>query len=132
MEKMKAILKELLENNSGDAFSIKGKGLILVVPKDGSELKREGEALHHCVGTYIDKVAKGETNIFFVRKEKEPDKPYYTLEFKNNKIVQCRGSHNCGMTPEVEAFVKAFERKCRKQQRNRLIAKDIERQDENG
>ena len=111
MEKMKAILKELLENNSGDAFSIKGKGLILVVPKDGSELKREGEALHHCVGTYIDKVAKGETNIFFVRKEKEPDKPYYTLEFKNNKIVQCRGSHNRGMTPEVEAFVKAFEKK---------------------
>lgn len=111
MEKMKAILKELLENNSGDAFSIKGKGLILVVPKDGSELKREGEALHHCVGTYIDKVAKGETNIFFVRKEKEPDKPYYTLEFKNNRIVQCRGSHNCGMTPEVEAFVKAFEKK---------------------
>ena len=46
-----------------------------------------------------------------MRKEKEPDKPYYTLEFKNNRIVQCRGSHNCGMTPEVEAFVKAFEKK---------------------
>lgn len=46
-----------------------------------------------------------------MRKEKEPDKPYYTLEFKNNRIVQCRGSHNRGMTPEVEAFVKAFEKK---------------------
>ena len=123
MEKMKAILKELLENNSGDAFSIKGKGLILVVPKDGSELKREVEALHHCVGTYIDKVAKGETNIFFVRKEKEPDKPYYTLEFKNNKIVQCRGSHNCGMTPEVEAFVKAFERKMQETAKEQVNSK---------
>ena len=111
MKKMKAALKELLENNGGDAFSIKGKGLMLVVPKDGTELKREGEALHHCVGSYIDKVTRGETNIFFVRKEKEPDKPYFTLEFKNNWIVQCRGSHNCGMPPEVEAFVKAFEKK---------------------
>lgn len=123
MKKMKAALKELLENNGGDAFSIKGKGLMLVVPKDGTELKREGEALHHCVGSYIDKVARGETNIFFVRKEKEPDKPYFTLEFKNNRIVQCRGSHNCGMPPEVEAFVKAFERKMQETAKEQVNSK---------
>lgn len=28
--------------------------------------------MHHCVGTYVDRVARGETNIFFIRKEKEP------------------------------------------------------------
>jgi len=30
---------------------------------------------------------------------------------RTNRISQCRGSHNCGMPPEVEAFVKAFEKK---------------------
>ena len=46
----------------------------------------------------------------FIRKKSEPDKPFYTLEYnpKTENIVQCRGSHNCGKTPEVEAFVNAW------------------------
>jgi len=51
---------------------------------------------------------KGETAIFFVRKLEEPDKPYYTLEWKDHKVVQCRGFHNCDMTPEVKAFTEIF------------------------
>ncbi|MDD2979569.1 MAG: PcfJ domain-containing protein [Hespellia sp.] len=112
MEKMKKAMEELFKRNGdSDAFAIKGKGLVIVVPKTGAEIKAEGEKLHHCVGGYVDRVARGETNIFFVRKSESPDVPYFTMEFKNNKIVQCRGSHNCGMPPEVEAFVKVFEKK---------------------
>lgn len=40
----------------------------------------------------------------------EPEKPYYTLEW-HGKVVQCRGSHNCDMTPEVKAFVQIFQEK---------------------
>lgn len=112
MAQMKKAMEELFNTNgSTEAFAIKGKGLVIVVPKTGDEIKAEGQELHHCVGGYVGRVAKGETNIFFVRKSEAPDKPYFTLEFKNNKIVQCRGSHNCGMPPEVEAFVKVFEKK---------------------
>lgn len=112
MAQMKKAMEELFQTNgSSDAFSIKGKGLVIVVPKTGDEIKAEGQELHHCVGSYVDRVARGETNIFFVRKSEAPDKPYFTMEFRNNKIVQCRGSHNCGMPPEVEAFVKVFEKK---------------------
>lgn len=112
MEKTKKAMEEIFSNNEGtDAFSIKGKGLILIVPKSGDEIRNEGAKLHHCVGGYVERVAKGETNIFFVRKTEEPETPYYTMEWNNNHIVQCRGSHNCGMTPEVEAFVKVFEKK---------------------
>ena len=112
MEKIKKDMEELFEKNGEtDAFKIKGNGLVIVVPKSGDEIKAEGEKLHHCVGGYVDRVARGETNIFFVRKSVEPDVPYFTMEFKNNKIIQCRGSHNCGMPPEVEAFVKVFEKK---------------------
>lgn len=114
MAQMKKAMEELFQTNgSSDAFSIKGKVLVIVVPKTGDEIKAEGQELHHCVGGYVDRVAKGETNIFFVRKAEAPDKPYFTMEFNNNKIVQCRGSHNCGMPPEVEAFVKVFEKKMR-------------------
>lgn len=107
----KAIEDIFTKNEDADAFAIKGSGLILVVPKSGEEIKAEGEALHHCVGGYVKRVAEGRTNIFFVRKAAEPDKPYFTMEWNNNQVVQCRGSHNCGMPPEVKAFVKVFEQK---------------------
>lgn len=113
MEQTKKAMSEIFKENKDckDAFQIKGKGLLLVVPKTAEEIKAEGAALHHCVGGYVDRVARGETNIFFVRKSAEPDKPYFTMEWNNNHIIQCRGSHNCGMPLEVEAFVKAFEKK---------------------
>lgn len=112
MEKIQKDLAEILEQNSGaDAFSIKGKGLILIVPKTGDEIRAEGAALHHCVGTYVDRVANGKTNIFFVRKADNPNEPYFTLEWKNNDIVQCRGLHNCDMPPDVKAFTQAFKEK---------------------
>lgn len=33
------------------------------------------------------------------------------MEWKNNKVVQCRGKSNCGMPPDVKAFVQVFEKK---------------------
>ena len=113
MEETRRALEEILGENKGvqNAFQVKGKGLLLVVPVSAEDIRAEGAALHHCVGTYVDRVARGETNIFFIRKEKEPDKPYFTMEWRDNDIVQCRGSRNCGMTPEVEAFTKAFKKK---------------------
>lgn len=112
LEQTKKAMVEIFEKSEGmDAFSIKGKGLILVVPKNGDEIRAEGEALHHCVGGYVERVAKGETNIFFVRKADEPDKSYFTMEWNHNKIIQCRGMKNCGMPPEVRAFTQVFEKK---------------------
>lgn len=111
-------IAEIFKKNGDveDAFQIKGKGLILVVPKNAQEIKAEGAALHHCVGTYVDRVAKGLTSIFFVRKEKEPDVPYFTMEYNHGKVIQCRGSHNCGMPSNVKAFVNVFEQKMKEQE----------------
>ena len=90
--------------------SLNIEGLFIRLPNRLEELKVEGETLHHCVGTYMEKVRRGETMIFFIRKKEEPDKPYYTLEWRG-KVIQCRGSHNCDMTSEVKAFVQIFQEK---------------------
>lgn len=112
MAETKKAMEEIFSKNDGvDAFQIKGKGLILVVPQSGDEIRKEGETLHHCVGGYVERVARGETNIFFVRKADAPEKPYFTMEWRDNKIIQCRGFENCGMPAEVQAFVKVFEKK---------------------
>ena len=87
-EATKKFLAEILKENTGidNAFRIKGKGLILRVPQDAQEIKNEGAILHHCVGTYVERVAKGLTHIFFIRKEKEPDTPYFTMEYNLSLI----------------------------------------------
>jgi hypothetical protein len=73
-----------------------------------SELINEGKELNHCVGNYADKYAAGTTNILVIRKVNEPDKPYFTLEFKGNEVIQVRGFKNCKTTKEVQEFVDAF------------------------
>lgn len=84
------------------------KGLVSMPAASIDDLIAEGAALHHCVGTYADKYVKGKTDIVFIRKFSEIDKPFYTMEVIDNKIAQVRGSHNCGMTDEVKEFVEHF------------------------
>lgn len=111
IRRFNSILKKLRKEVSDtDPINLRIKGLFIRLPENLEELKKEGECLHHCVGNYRDKVARGETMIFFIRREEEPEKPYFTLEWKG-KVIQCRGSHNCDMTPEVKAFAMLFQKK---------------------
>lgn len=81
-------------------------GLLIRPAATARELIKEGKALHHCVGGYADRVARGETAIFLVRRVEEPDKPFFTLELRNKDIVQCRTDHNRGY--ETDAQVHGF------------------------
>lgn len=111
IKRFNMLLKKLRKDTSDvDAMNLRIEGIFIRLPKELDELKREGEILHHCVGTYVDRVAKGETMIFFIRQESDPDKPFFTLEWKG-RVVQCRGYRNCDMTPEVKAFVDIFQEK---------------------
>lgn len=111
-EQMEKRIKKVLTDAAGlPATAMKAKGLVIIIPQSGDEIKEEGRRLHHCVGTYVERVAKGETLILFVRKAEEPGIPYFTLEYRDGRVIQCRGRNNCGMPQDVKAFVKAFERK---------------------
>lgn len=79
--------------------------LMVVLPDDVNLILKEGKHLHHCVGSYVEKVLTGETLILFIRKVEKPNDPFYTLEYKNNHVIQCRGMQNCKTTPEVEQFI---------------------------
>lgn len=120
----KLIKKALAEARNLPALMMKAKGLMIILPKSGDEIKEEGRILHHCVGGYVEKVAKGETMILFVRKESAPNVPYFTLEYRDGKVAQCRGEHNCSMTKDVRAFVKAFERKMQFEESEKKTGKE--------
>ena len=71
-------------------------GLILRPAASAAEVVREGQTLHHCVGSYVDKYASGQTVICVLRRAVDPDAPFRTVEISpmSGKVVQDRGLHN--------------------------------------
>ena len=85
-------------------------GMKMVLPANADDLAAEGTTLHTCVASYADRVARKECVILFLRRCEDVSKPFYTVEIRNQKIIQVRGWDNCDPTPEVEAFMKRWER----------------------
>lgn len=89
-------------------YEFRSNGLVLRPFKDPAEVIKEGTTLHHCVGSYADRYSRGETILCCLRRETEPNKPLYTVEFTPaGKLVQCRGDHN-KTAIEDEQVLKAF------------------------
>lgn len=110
------LMERKQEHGQADLFRVRRRllkkyayaahGLLIRPAASQWELTAEGDALHHCVGTYGNRHAAGETAIFFIRRVGRPREPYFTLELDEKKLEvrQNRGMHNCSRTPEVEVF----------------------------
>lgn len=85
-------------------------GMRIVCPATPEDIVAEGQALHHCVGGYVDRVAQQKTMILFLRRCEDLSKPFYTVEVCHGRAVQVRGMQNAGMTPEVQRFMDRWER----------------------
>jgi predicted RNA-binding Zn-ribbon protein involved in translation (DUF1610 family) len=96
------------EKELSKKYGFEYEGLFIRPALSPAELILEGKALNHCVGTYAESHAKGNCSVLFIRKESEPDKPYYTMEIRNNAIIQTRGLINCAPDFGVNEFINAF------------------------
>lgn len=83
-------------------------GMAVIVPEHVSDLISEGEKQHNCVGSYMESVAKGRTDVVFIRKDKAPEKSYITMEIHNGRIIQARTKNNGPLDKLGEEFVEAF------------------------
>lgn len=121
IEKMKDEEKDVMFRKNQKPYcclEMETEKFLLRLPREVHEIRQEGNALHHCVATYIDRVVKGETTILFLRERSNPETPFYTMEVRDGRMIQCRAKYNGRMTEEVKAFVELFERKkLRKQER---------------
>lgn len=97
-----------LQEDRIEKFESHGEKYSIVVPKSLAEITSEGMSLSHCVGSYLESHAQGNTNIVFLRKNDEIDTPFYTIEVNpQNYIVQIHGKHNrwLGNDPDAISFV---------------------------
>lgn len=86
------------------SFSDEETGLFIRVCRTQEELIKEGKFLSHCVGTYAKRFSLRETCILFIRRATAPEIPFYTLEYRDGKVIQNRGRNNRDRTEEVEIF----------------------------
>lgn len=119
-DRMTELMKQKEADSMAELFRIRRRqlkkyayaahGLLIRPAVSQRELTAEGDALHHCVGTYGKKHAEGKTAIFFIRRVSRAKEPYFTLELDEKllKVRQNRGRNNCARTPEVEAFEKEW------------------------
>lgn len=86
-------------------------GMKIVYPSTPSDIVAEGHALHHCVGSYVERVAQKACIILFLRKCEDEAKPFYTIEVRHKEVVQVRGMRNEDATPSVKKFMAQWEKK---------------------
>lgn len=122
----KRINKILMNMQTDNPYKMAYGGLFIAVPRSAEDIRREGEMQHHCVATYINRVSQGQTMILFIRQKTAPEEPFYTLEYRDGKVIQCRGKRNCDMTAKVETFVKAFERMMQKKEDDEKVRVRVE------
>lgn len=92
-------------------YDFEKSGMKIVYPKNPDDLVKEGHALHHCIGDYVERVADRKCIILFLRQCSDLQHPYYTIEIQGKRVIQVRGVGNCSATPEVDKFVKAWEQR---------------------
>lgn len=86
-----------------------------IFPKDESEIVKEGKTLHHCVGRYAkEHFVYGSSIIVFVRDKTDRETPLYTLELKNDRIIQLRGERNKAADEEAKKEAEQFLAHCGK------------------
>lgn len=87
---------------------------IIRLPKNVLEIIEEGSKQRICIGGYTTRHSLGQTNLFFLRKKSEEDKPFYAIEMDTHKnIVQIHGFGNKWLGNDPDA-IPAVIRWCRK------------------
>ena len=53
---------------------------VVSIPKCGQDIVTEGREMHHCVGSYVNRVVEGSTYICFIRHKDTPNECYITCQ----------------------------------------------------
>ena len=83
----------------------------VVIPTTAQDIVTEGQRMHHCVGSYVNRVLENDCYICFVRHKDTPDDCYITCQvYTNGNIGQYFLAYDNYITSaEDKAFYNAFQ-----------------------
>ncbi|WP_252225262.1 MULTISPECIES: PcfJ domain-containing protein [unclassified Clostridium] len=101
---------ELFKNriNNDLAYESKKYNYIIKIPQSCNDIKQEGVDMHNCVGSYIEKIIDGKTQIIFLRRLNKPNESLVTVEIRDNKLVQAYRAYNTNLVNEEIEFLKKY------------------------
>lgn len=85
-------------------FEYEDDTYMIRIPKKLSELTTEGTVQRICIGSYINAHARGNSNIYFLRKKSNPDTPFFAIEEKGGRIIQIHGYGNKWLGADDDSF----------------------------
>ena len=80
----------------------------IIAPKSSKEVRQEGNALNHCVASYIKSIIDGKTQIVFLRKKDKKEESLVTVEIRDGRIAQAHGASNRRPTADELAILKKY------------------------
>ncbi len=89
---MDKYLKEIRDREQRYNFAL--GNYTIFIPEDPTDIVKEGKALHHCVGGYVDRHIDGKLTILFMRHIPDWNVPLYTIEMRDGKMQQVQGYNN--------------------------------------
>lgn len=95
---------------------LKDEKYAVLVPQKIEDIIKEGEALHHCVGTqewYFDRISRKASYIVFLRRQENLEKEFYTMEIEpSGNVVQKSKEYNRTGEDyeEAEIFLKKWKK----------------------
>jgi len=91
-----------------EKLTFEHNGLIVIPAASTGEIIAEGVMLKHCIGGYCKGYADGRYDLFFIRRVDEPEDPYYSIEIREGRLVQCYGYDHAKATDEIQNFIDLF------------------------
>lgn len=118
VNKDKIVLEKYLKvKETFPKYEFSDENFTIFYPKTVEDIAIEGSNLHHCVGSYINKINSERNIILFLRKNGELDKSFVTVDIIPTKggfeIEQAHGKYNCKINeiPGVSEFIEKWAEK---------------------
>lgn len=117
VDKVKIVNNEIIDKKMKERFEelyknkYKNQSFFIRPAKDLNDMKDEAKQQDNCVyKNYSENYAFGNTDIYFMRKIKSPEKSLVTVEVFDNKIRQKYQKGNKLVTKEQDEFLKLWEK----------------------
>ena len=95
------------------ALEVENDEFIMRLPRSGHDLYMEGQAQHNCVGSYTDRIIKGDSLVLFLRRRQAPEAAFGTIELspKSLRILQTEGRCHTALPTDAANFLRWYEKK---------------------
>ena len=106
--KKKIYDQKMFEESINYDLEFQDEKFSIIMPKTPEDIKQEGVDQHNCVASYIPSVIKGQLQIAFLRKTKDLDKSFITVEIRDKTICQAKRNCNHQIKDEDYAFLEEY------------------------